>query len=185
MEIIITGKNLDVSDWLDEFVQTKLERLDRYLPGIEEARVELSTEKAKNANHRQRAQITLRRGSIVLRAEERSSDTFAAVNAAMDKIERQIDRYKGKRWGKKAPREMAVVLDIEEQSAQATEEDAEPIIVRTKRFSMLPMTQGEAVDQMELLGHDFFIFFIAEADEINVLYRRKDGDYGLLQPEMA
>jgi len=177
MEVIITGKNLDVSDWLDEFVQRKLDRLDRYLPGIEEARVELSSENTKNVNERQRAQITLRRGSIVLRAEERSADTFAAVNAAMDKIQRQIDRYKGKRWGRKAQREVEV--------AQATEEEAEPRIVRTKRFSMLPMMQDEAVDQMELLGHDFFVFFNTEAAEINVLYRRKDGDYGLLQPEMA
>ena len=177
MEVTITGKNLDVSDWLDEFVESKLERLERYLPGIEEARVELSTEKTKNANQRQRAQITLRRGSIVLRAEERSSDTFAAVSAAMDKMQRQIDRYKGRRWGKKAPREVEV--------AEVPEGEVEPRIVRTKRFSMLPMTQDEAVEQMELLGHDFFIFFNAEADEINVLYRRKDGDYGLLQPEMA
>jgi len=177
MEVIITGKGLEVSDWLDEFVQRKLDRLDRYLPGIEEARVELSSQNTKNVNERQRAQVTLRRGSIVLRAEERSADTFAAVNAAMDKIQRQIDRYKGKRWGKKTLREAEI--------AQATEEEAEPHIVRTKRFSMLPMAQDEAVEQMELLGHDFFVFFNTEADEINVLYRRKDGDYGLLQPEMV
>jgi putative sigma-54 modulation protein len=102
---------------------------------------------------------------------------FAAVNAALDKMQRQIDRYKGKRWERKAPREPEPI--------EVAEEEAGPRIVRTKRFSMLPMTPDEAVEQMELLGHDFFIFFNTEGDGINVLYRRKDGDYGLLQPELV
>jgi len=177
MEVTITGKNLTVSDWLHEFVETKLNRLDRYLPGIEEARVELSAEKAKNANQRQRAQITLRRGSIILRTEERSADMFAAVNSAMEKMQRQIDRYKGRRWERKAP--------PEPQPDELAEEEVQHRIVRSKRFAMLPMTPDEATDQMELLGHDFFVFFNTDEDEINVLYRRKDGDYGLLQPEMV
>lgn len=177
MELTITGKNLEVSDWLYEFVERKINRLDRYLPGIEEARIELSVENTRNANQRQRAQLTLRRGGIILRSEERSADMFAAVNAALDKMQRQIDRYKGKRWERKAPREPEPI--------EVAEEEAEPRIVRTKRFSMLPMTPDEAVEQMELLGHDFFIFFNTEDDGINVLYRRKDGDYGLLQPELV
>ena len=177
MELTITGKNLEVSDWLYEFAERKINRLDRYLPGIEEARIELSVENTRNANQRQRAQLTLRRGGIILRSEERSADMFAAVNAALDKMQRQIDRYKGKRWERKAPREPEPI--------EVAEEEAEPRIVRTKRFSMLPMTPDEAVEQMELLGHDFFIFFNTEADGINVLYRRKYGDYGLLQPELV
>jgi len=177
MELTITGKNLEVSDWLYEFVERKINRLDRYLPGIEEARIELSVENTRNANQRQRAQLTLRRGGIILRSEERSADMFAAVNAALDKMQRQIDRYKGKRWERKAPRELEPI--------EVAEEEAEPRIVRAKRFSMLPMTPDEAVEQMELLGHDFFIFFNTEGDGINVLYRRKDGDYGLLQPELV
>jgi putative sigma-54 modulation protein len=177
MEITITGKNLTVSEWLNEFVEKRLERLDRYLPGIEEARIELSAEKAKNANQRQRAQITLRRGSILLRTEERSADMFAAVNAALEKMQRQIDRYKGKRWERKGPPEL--------EPADIGEEDVQHRIVRSKRFAMLPMTPDEATDQMELLGHDFFVFFNTDEEEINVLYRRKDGDYGLLQPEMV
>jgi putative sigma-54 modulation protein len=177
MELTITGKNLEVSDWLYEFAERKINRLDRYLPGIEEARIELSVENTRNANQRQRVQLTLRRGGIILRSEERSADMFAAVNAALDKMQRQIDRYKGKRWERKAPREPEPI--------EVAEEEAEPRIVRTKRFSMLPMTPDEAVEQMELLGHDFFIFFNTEGDGINVLYRRKDGDYGLLQPELV
>ncbi|MBC8447608.1 MAG: ribosome-associated translation inhibitor RaiA [Chloroflexi bacterium] len=176
MEVIITGKNLEVTDWLYERVENKVSRLDRYLPGIEEARVELSVENTRSAKRRQRAQVTLRRKGIILRTEERSADIFTSVDAALDKMQRQIERYKGKRLERKGPREPEPI--------EMTEEE-EPRIVRTKRFSMLPMTSGEAIEQMELLGHDFFVFFNTESDEINVLYRRKDGDYGLLQPEMA
>jgi len=177
MELMIIGKNLEVSDWLHEFVERKVERLDRYLADIDEARVELSVEKNKNTDRRQRAQVTLRRGSIVLRAEERSADMFQAVNAAMDKIQRQIDRYKGKRWERKPVRQPEIVEEVEEEP--------EARIVRTKRFEVYPMTPEEGIEQLELLGHDFFVFFNAEEDQINVLYRRKDGDYGLLQPDLA
>lgn len=179
MELVISGKNLEISDWLYEFVETKVQRLDRYLPGIEEARVDLSVENTKSADSRQRAQLTLRRGKVVLRSEERSADMFTAVSAALDKMQRQIDRYKGRRWQRKGPREPEPMdmLDLEEEEL--------PGIVRTKRFTMLPMTPEEAIEQMELLGHDFFVFFNGDVDEINVLYRRKDGDYGLLQPELA
>jgi putative sigma-54 modulation protein len=177
MDLTITGKNLEVSDWLYEFVEEKMERLDRFLPGIEEARVELSVENTRHTDRRQRAQMTLRRGKIVLRTEERSADMFAAVNAALDKMQRQIERYKGKRWTKKplpGP-----------EPVETVEEEAPPRIVRTKRFTMQPMATEEAIEQMELLGHDFFVFFNDEHGEINVVYRRKDGDYGLLQPELA
>ena len=177
MELVISGKNLEISDWLYEFVETKVQRLDRYLPGIEEARVDLSVENTKSSDKRQRAQLTLRRGKVVLRSEEQSADMFAAVSAALDKMQRQIDRYKGRRWERKGVREPRPIELIEEEDL--------PKIVRTKSFLVLPMTPEEAVEQMELLGHDFFVFFNAGVDEINVLYRRKDGDYGLLQPELA
>jgi len=177
MELIIKGKNLEITDWLREYVEKKVRRLDRYLPGIEEARVELAVESTRSAKDRQRAQLTLRRGRVILRAEERSADMFSSVDAVLDKMQRQIDRYKGKHWERKGSREL--------ERIELAEEEAQPRIVRTKRFLMTPMTPEEAIEQMELLGHDFFIFFNAESDEINVLYRRKDGNYGLLQPELA
>lgn len=177
MELIIKGKNLEVTDWLYEYVEKKVRRLDRYLPGIEEARVELSVENTRSAQHRQRVQLTLRRKGVILRTEERSADMFTSVDAALDKMRRQIDRFKGKRWERKGVREP--------EPAELPEEEALPRIVRTKRFLMTPMVPEEAAEQMELLGHDFFVFFNAEEDEINILYRRKDGDYGLLQPELA
>jgi len=95
----------------------------------------------------------------------------------MDKIQRQIDRYKGRRWERKPVRQPEIVEEVEEEP--------EARIVRTKRFEVYPMTPEEGIEQLELLGHDFFVFFNAEEDQINVLYRRKDGDYGLLQPDLA
>lgn len=177
MDLIIKGKNLEITDWLHEYVEKKVRRLDRYLPGVEEARVELTMENTRSAKDRYRAQLTLRRRGVILRTEERSADIFTSVDAALDKMQRKIDRYKGKRWERKGVREP--------EPMETSEEESLPRIVRIKRFLTTPMLPEEAAEQMELLGHDFFVFFNAENDEINVLYRRKDGNYGLLQPELA
>jgi putative sigma-54 modulation protein len=177
MQLIIKAKNIEMTEWLREYVETKVGKLDRYLPSISEARVELSTEKVKSAQDSQVAQLTLRSNGTILRAEERSGDIFASIDAVLDKIHRQIARYKGKRRdrGRRARDEPLPIEDLEEEIHR---------IVRVKRFSMIPMTQDEAIEQMELLGHDFFVFFNSEFEGLNVLYRRRDGDYGLLQPEM-
>jgi putative sigma-54 modulation protein len=177
MQVIIKAKNIEVTEWLREYVETKIGKLDRYLPSISEARVELSTEKVKSAQDSQVAQITLRSNGTILRAEERTDDIFASIDAVLDKIHRQIARYKGKRRarGRRARGEPLPIEELEEEAHR---------IVRVKQFSMVPMAQDEAIEQMELLGHDFFVFFNSEVEGINVLYRRKDGDYGLLQPEL-
>jgi putative sigma-54 modulation protein len=139
--------------------------------------VELSTEKVKSAQDSQVVQVTLRSNGTILRAEERTDDIFASIDAVVDKIHRQIARYKGKRRDR-GRRVRGEPLPIEEMEEEAHR------IVRLKQFSMIPMTQDEAIEQMELLGHDFFVFFNSEVESINILYRRKDGDYGLLQPEL-
>ncbi len=177
MKLIIKAKNMEVTEWLREYVETKIGKLDRYLPSISEARVELSTEKVKSAQDRQVAQVTLRSNGTILRAEERTDDIFASIDAVLDKIHRQIARYKGKRRdrGRRLRGESLPIEELEEEAHR---------IVRVKQFSMVPMTQDEAIEQMELLGHDFFVFFNREVENVNVLYRRKDGDYGLLQPEL-
>jgi putative sigma-54 modulation protein len=139
-------------------------------------------ENTKSATDRQVAQLTIRsdRG-IILRAEERTGDMFASIDAVMDKMSRQIARYKGKRQKsrREAPPE-ELGMPIEDMSI--VEDDAR--VVRNKRFSLVPMVEEEAIEQMELLGHDFFVFFNADEDGVNVLYRRKDGNYGLLIPEL-
>jgi putative sigma-54 modulation protein len=178
MKLIIQGKNMEVTDRLQEYIEKKVGKLDRYLPTITEARIELSVEGAKSAKDRQVAQLTVRSKGTFLRAEERTADMFASIDAIVDKMYRQIVRYKGKRYGRgRGPGEMPPVEEFEEEEP--------PRIVRTKRFQVAPMDEEEAIEQMELLGHDFFIFFNVDANGINVIYRRKDGNYGLLEPELA
>ncbi|MDD3824644.1 MAG: ribosome-associated translation inhibitor RaiA [Anaerolineae bacterium] len=182
MELILKGKNVEVTDRLREYVEQKIGKLDRYLPSISEAWVELSSEETKAAQDRQVCQVTVRSNGTILRAEERSDDMFSAIDTVLDKMYRQIARYKGKRKNRwrgagttVEPLPIALGEELEEEVRS---------IVRVKRFPMTPMVPEEAVEQMELLGHDFFVFFNAEEGRINVLYRRKGGNYGLLQPEL-
>lgn len=183
MDLTIKGKNVEVTDRLRTYVEKKIGKLDKYLPSISEAWVELSTEAAKAAQDRQVCQVTVRSNGTILRAEERSDDMFTSIDTVLDKMYRQIARYKGKRKNRwrgtsSMPEPLPVMVEEEPEEEQAA-------IVRVKRFPITPMHTDEAVEQMELLGHDFFVFFNANEGEINVLYRRKDGDYGVLQPELA
>ncbi len=187
MELIINSRNMEVTTRLQNYVEKKTSRLDRYMPNLVEARVDLSEEThARNAEEREVAQITVRdnRGTI-LRAEERSSDMFAAIDAVVDKLYRQISRYRGKqrrKWRNAGNTEELMLgepLPYEEE-----EEDEESQVVRYKRFSMRPMALEEAIDQLELLGHDFYVFFNIDEGTVNVVYRRRDNNYGLVQPEL-
>ena len=183
MELIIKGRNFEVTDRLRDYVEKKIGKLDRYLPTINEAWVELSTEGTKAAQDRQVCQVTVRSNGTILRAEERSDDMFTSIDTVLDKMYRQIARYKGKRknrWRGTSVLVEPLPVEIAEEEVEAETTK----IVRVKRFPMTPMQPDEAVEQMELLGHDFFVFFNAEEGQTNVLYRRKDGNYGLLQPEL-
>ncbi len=183
MEVTVRGRNINVTDRLNEYVTKKVARLDRYLPAIDEARMELSTEKTRAAQDRQVAQLTVRSRGTLLRAEERNQDIFTAIDAVMDKMYRRISRFKERRQSR-GERGAEEALPPEGE-APAEIETARGQIVRVKKFAVSPMDTEEAVEQMELLGHDFFVFFNAETESINVLYRRQDGNYGVLQPEMA
>jgi len=187
MEIMIHSRSMEVSDRLHNYVEKKTSRLDRYMPGLAEVRVDLSEESTRSADERYIAQITIReeRGTI-LRAEERSNDMFASVDAVVEKLHRQINRYRGKRrrnrrGGNEDQMEFEPLpLDVEDLE----EEGDGPQIVRRKRFPLQAMSPEEAAEQMELLGHDFFMFFNVDEASSSVVYRRHDGDYGLLLPEM-
>lgn len=186
VDVSIHSSNLEVTQRLENYVEKKAGRLDRFMPNLTEIRVDLSSENTRSAVERQVAQITVRddRGTI-LRAEERSSDIFAAIDAVVDKLYRQIKRYRGKRqrrWrgGGAEDQWVGEPLPVVEEDEDAEEQT----IVRYKRFPLQPMSTEEAIEQMELLGHDFFVFFSAEEEAINVLYRRRDGNYGLLQPDL-
>ena len=177
-EVSIFSRNLDVSESLNEQIIRKVTGLGRYLDEIDEARVDLASTNARSAEEREVVQITIHGKGFILRAEERSSDMLNALNLAVDTLQRRIKRYKGKRnqrW--KQGKEVSEIIENGE------EEIVMPVIARRKQFSVRPMDEWEAIEQMELLGHnDFFVFYNAQTEGINVLYRRYDGTYGLIQP---
>ncbi len=187
-ELDIQARNMEVTDRINDYIEKKASKLDRFLSAIEETRVELSFEKsARSAADRHIAQITVRGKNLLLRSEERADDIFAAFDAALDKIQRQIDRYKGKRYrGRGDGRSAADVAPAPEVEVDEVEADEEDVIVRYKKFLLVPMNEAEAIEQMKLLGHDnFFIFFDADANRVKVLYRRRNGTYGLIEPEVG
>ncbi len=182
MDLRVSSHGIQVTDYLRDYIDKKIGKLDRYLPEITEARVDLSTESTRSAGELQVAQITLRTNGKYIRAEEQTQDIFASIDAVLDKLYRQIARYKGKRedrWkGKGAHQAEPLPIEMEME----LEEEEEGVIVRRKQFRMYPMDEREAIEQMELLGHSFFVFHNAETGDINVVYRRRDGDYGLIVP---
>lgn len=191
MKLNVHGRNIEVTDWIQQYVEKKVERLERYLPQAREAKAELVYSETRAAADRYTAQLTIWTNGRILRAEESTGDIFASIDAIVDKMSRQIERYKGRRYNHKRREAAAGAADADLAATTLAEEaelEAEENlrnVVRTKRFLVQPMTQEEAAEQMELLGHDFFIYFSVEAKALNVLYRRKDGNYGLLQPEQG
>jgi putative sigma-54 modulation protein len=191
MELKIQARNVDVTSRLQEHVEKKVSRLDRYLPNIQEVRVDLAIERRKQGLDQCIAQLTVRntRGVILRSEEKRQPDVYAALDVALDKMYRQIERYKGKRkrrgGGKYAESEVELEAVEPVPIEPLDEEDEKVAIVRRKQVSLIPMSEDEAIDQMELLGHNFFIFYNAETAKIGVLYRREDGNYGVLEPDVA
>jgi putative sigma-54 modulation protein len=181
----IFGRELNVDRTLEVYVQSRAEKLDRYMDGVEGVRVELAYKKgAKAADDRYKAQITLRGKKFVLRAEERTDQVSTAFDAALDKIQRQMERYKGKHFSGKAKAKETQQELVEAETVVADEPAA--LIARTKKFMLYPMDVAEAVEQMELVGHEqFFVFFNMDAGCVSVLYKRGDGSYGLIDTEIA
>lgn len=179
MDVTIRGRNIEVTPRLQEYVEKKVDRLDRYLSTINEVRVDLAVENTRSNADSQVAQFTMHTKKRILRAEARTDDIYASIDASIDKLHRQIERYKGKREQRTRGADVESVVAAEEVVEQST-----PIVVRVKRFDVVPMNIEEAIEQMELLGHDFFLFYNDEEVAINLVYRRKDGNYGLLQPQV-
>jgi putative sigma-54 modulation protein len=180
MNLTVHGRNVAVSDRVQEYVEKKVSRLDKYLPQIREARAELVRSETRASADRYTAQLTIWANGQILRAEESSEDLFASVDAIVDKMYRQIERYKGRRFKNKRRNAAAAAAAVELSATQLPEETVH--IVRTKQFVAEPMIPEEAVEQMELLGHDFFVFFNVDTSSLNIVYGRRDGNYGLLQP---
>lgn len=183
-KIVINAKNMELTERIQEYVEKKVPRLERLLPDIEGVKFDLSIIKnARNKSDREVAQLTLNGKGFVLRTEERDVDLLAAVDKAVDKMQRQIERFKGKRNrgrgdGMPASEVTAFPEDVETEAPSP--------IVRRKSFTLVPMDEGEAIEQMALLDHeDFFIFYNVNSGSVNVLYRRRDGDLGLIEPKIG
>jgi len=193
MEMEIRGKKLQLSKAVENYVSKKMGKLSHLLPSIVETKVEISKEKAKSPTNRYVVQVTVKSDGVLIRAEEKQADVYAAIDAADDVIRKQIGRFKGKYYlrNRRAARQrkelgVAVAAETGAEIESETERKRVPdVIVKAKRFPVKLMSVEEASVQMELLGHDFFIFLNADTNSFNVLYRRKDGAYGLIEPEVA
>jgi putative sigma-54 modulation protein len=176
MRLQVKGKNVEVSDAIRAYAQEKLAKLDRQLtdPRVE---LELAVERNPSIADAHVAEATVFTRGPVLRARESSQDMKASIDQLVDKLERQVTRYREKRQHGRGGRDGAA------DSIPVVAGESDPVIVKTKQFAVNPMTPEEAVLQLELVGHDFFVFRSADSSEINVVYRRRDGNFGLIEPQ--
>ncbi|WP_028783759.1 ribosome hibernation-promoting factor, HPF/YfiA family [Thalassobacillus devorans] len=184
MKYNIRGENLEVTEAIKDYVEKKVGKLERYFdePVTSEVHVNLSV-----YNDEQEIEVTIPMKDLLLRAEERHTDLYAAIDLVVDKLERQIRKHKTKVNRKfrqeGAPKYVFAELEKEAQEYQnGASEDEDIEIVRQKRFDLKPMDSEEAVLQMDMLGHNFYVYTNAETNETNVVYRRRDGKYGLIEP---
>ncbi len=175
MKFIISGKNIDITNGLKDAVEQKLGKLERYFTPETEIHVTLSVEK-----ERQKIEVTIPIKGNIIRSEQVSNDMYVSIDLVEEIIERQLRKYKTKLVDKHQGGNSLRQEFIEEEIPADTDEIK---IVRTKHFGVKPMFAEDACVQMELLGHAFFVFSNAETDEVNVVYKRKDGTYGLIEPE--
>jgi putative sigma-54 modulation protein len=193
MDLIIKSRNGKISDHQRRHIEEKLGRLERYMDQIKSATVEVYLEQQRQAGEVFRIQVTLvGEHGVILRAEEQSADLMAATDEVQSVLQRQIKRYKEKYW-RRSNRlrrqdldriaELETTISVAEPADVEAGEAPQPELIRTKQFTLRPMFTDDAVEQMELLGHTFFVFQDAETSKISVLYRRRDGNYGLIIPD--
>lgn len=188
LDIEIYGRNMEVTDRIQDYVDKKVSKLDRYLNELEEARVDLAYVKsARSSADRQVAQVTVYGKGFILRSEERADDIFTALDVALEKLQRQIERYKGKQQkGRGDGKSFTDLVAPDLLEEEDEEEETAPMIIRRKRFVLSPMDEVEAIEQMGLLGHEnFFVFFNMNTNNVNVIYRRRDGNFGLIETELG
>ncbi|TAK11547.1 MAG: ribosome-associated translation inhibitor RaiA [Anaerolineae bacterium] len=185
-ELDINGRDMQVNDDLHDYIEGKVEKLERFLHDIKNVRVEVThAGSARQVEDRFVVEITASGKGYVLRAEDRAAEPKAAVDTAYDNIKRRVRRYKSRReWN--GDRSATADADLAELMAMEDEADTQPLIIRRKKFLMMPMDEQEAIEQSRLLGHNnFFVFFNMNTNAVNVLYSRRDGTYGLIETEMA
>lgn len=177
----IRGENIEVTPAIREYVESKIEKVERYFGNDMDATANVNL---RVYNDKQtKVEVTIPMKNVTLRAEERHDDMYAAIDLIVDKLERQIRKHKTKVNRKFRDREGAGVYFANVQTDTTSQEEEEFAIVRTKQFSLKPMDQEEAILQMNLLGHDFYIFTDADSNATNIVYKRKDGKYGLIETQ--
>jgi putative sigma-54 modulation protein len=188
MEVAVKGRNILVTEALERYAWEKIERVSKFFDderSASRAEVELTHERNPSVSEPEVAEATLFINGTVLKAREASEDMYASIDRMSDKLERQVRRYRGRqidRWQGHLKNDDPGTQGEMQPFVVDEEEEIGPRIVRTKQFQMKPMSAEEAVLQMELLDHDFFVFTSADTGDINVVYRRRDGDYGLIEP---
>ncbi len=198
MDVQIKTKNVRLTDALEEYIQRKLQKLQKVNELVVDAKLEVRAERNRTGGEQHVAQLTIATKDSILRAEETNHDLHTAIDLSIDRMARQISRFHDKKVFSRRRRKQIAQAEPEETltlgpdgellpASQVVDEDEIPAegLVRRKRFKIQPMNEDEAIEQMELLGHDFFIFFNPDEAQINVLYRRRDGQYGLIQPDLA
>jgi len=176
MNVQVRGRNIEVTDALKDYVVKRVGKLDKYIDNLGDAQVTLTVEKESH-----RVEVTIPLNGMLLRGEESTTDMYTSIDLVVEKLEKQISKFKGKLQ----KRGIRFVGDqrLAAAAPEAAPEADGPKVVRTKRFAIKPMPVDEAILQMNLLGHNFFVFSNAETEQVNVVYRRKDGNYGLIEPE--
>ena len=193
MSLMIKAKHIQISAETEDYIEKKTNKFNRFLPKIDEVRVDINPEKTNGREERVVVEVTVRSDGKILRAEDRNRELRTAVDVAVDKLNRQIARFKGKRidrWhANQSIRYNSITNEdippISEDELDILAEETNRQIVRVKQFSVTPMNQEEALEQMQLLDHDFFVFYNADVGRMNVLYKRGDQNYGLLDPVAA
>jgi putative sigma-54 modulation protein len=181
MQVTITARHMEMTDALRNYVETKLEKLDKYLENIIEVHVTLEVQK-----YRHIAEVMIRANGFIINGEDETGDMYSSIDNVIDKIERQLVKHKGRVVGRKQRsyhrERSSEILEAEELLWEPEEGEAERRVIHTERFVAKPMSVEEAVMQMDLLKRDFMVFRNAQNEQVNVLYKRRDGNFGLIQP---
>lgn len=191
MNIVVNGKNIDLTEGLVNYAKEKFQKLGQYFEHILEIDVTLSVDKVKSKEKRQVCDVTIWANGNVMRASEASEDLYASIDMVLDKLERQVKKFKEKlkdrpkRQSAKQAEAVHKVINVpyEESAGQVTEVQ-KPKIIRSRTFSMKPMFVEDAALQLEMLNQDFVVFANAETNQVNVVYKRNDGNIGLIEPHM-
>jgi putative sigma-54 modulation protein len=176
MRLEIRGKNIEVTDALKDYTTKRLSKLEKYIEDVKTAQVALSLD---GEGHK--VEVTIPLNGIILRGEEVREDMYTSIDMVIEKLEKQIEKYKTKLY--RSHRGIGLKQAVADENKKEDFQQEKFKIVRTKRFALKPMDEEEAIMQMNLLGHSFFVFFNADSEEVNVVYKRKDGDYGLIEPD--